>query len=186
MTIYYSKTTGGFYDPNIHLPEQIPGDAVEITEAAHQQLLSLQSNGKQIVGDSSGSPTVIDPESLFTLRQIKDSRLSYINIKRQESFNTGFVFDGVIYDSDDQAKTNITGVMASIIAGIPLPLDFTWRSKDNNNIPMDVQKFSAFASAFFQNYQSVMKRSWALKDFIESRTTKNQVNKIDWDFPLEE
>lgn len=61
--MFYSKTTGGFYDTAIH-GDNIPADAVEITKAEHTALLAGQSKGKRIVSDLHGAPTLADPEPL--------------------------------------------------------------------------------------------------------------------------
>lgn len=57
--IYYSKSTQGFYSKEIH--ENIPKDAVEITEELHKELLEGQSNGKVINSDEKGHPILVDP-----------------------------------------------------------------------------------------------------------------------------
>lgn len=58
--MFYSKTTGGFYSPEIH-GEAIPSDAVEITAEEHAALLDAQSQGKIIQADKDGKPVVVDP-----------------------------------------------------------------------------------------------------------------------------
>ena len=58
--MFYSKTTGGFYTREIH-GDNIPSDAVEITEAEHAALIEGQSNGKRIVADADGRPILQDP-----------------------------------------------------------------------------------------------------------------------------
>src|SRR3546814_18056836 len=45
--IYYSPSTGGFYNPDIH--SDIPQDAVEISNEQHADLLDQQSQGKSII-----------------------------------------------------------------------------------------------------------------------------------------
>ena len=57
--MFYSKTTGGFYDHDIHVT--IPDDAVEIDRATHAALLAGQSEGKRIVPDPDGFPVLADP-----------------------------------------------------------------------------------------------------------------------------
>ena len=52
--MYYSKSTGGFYDPEINT--LIPDDAVEISHATHAALLAGQAEGKVIASDSEGFP----------------------------------------------------------------------------------------------------------------------------------
>lgn len=56
----YSAQTGGFYHPSIH-SNNIPADAVKITEAEHQALLIGQSSGKLITADATGRPILQDP-----------------------------------------------------------------------------------------------------------------------------
>ena len=58
--MYYSKSTGGFYDRAIH-GDNIPADAVEITPEQHAALLHGQSEGKQIAADENGYPILQDP-----------------------------------------------------------------------------------------------------------------------------
>ena len=58
--MFYSKSTGGFYDREIH-GDNIPADAVEITVEEHQALLEGQSQGKVIVADENGYPILQDP-----------------------------------------------------------------------------------------------------------------------------
>ena len=58
--MFYSKTTGGFYTAEIH-GDNIPADAVEITEAEHAALIEGQSKGQRIVADTNGRPILQDP-----------------------------------------------------------------------------------------------------------------------------
>lgn len=57
--MYYSKTTGGFYDSAVH-GDAIPSDAVEITVEKHALLLAGQSEGKLITPDAKGNPVLQD------------------------------------------------------------------------------------------------------------------------------
>lgn len=59
-TVLYSQTTGGFYTREIH-GDNIPSDVVEITEAEHAALIEGQNQGKRIVADANGRPTLQDP-----------------------------------------------------------------------------------------------------------------------------
>ena len=58
--MFYSKSTGGFYSREIH-GDNIPADAVEITDAEHAALIEGQSMGKVIVADENGRPILQDP-----------------------------------------------------------------------------------------------------------------------------
>lgn len=60
--MFYSKSTGGFYDPAIHA--RIPEDAVEITPEAHAALMADQAAGKVIKAGDDGKPVAADPAPL--------------------------------------------------------------------------------------------------------------------------
>lgn len=55
---YYSKSTRGFYCPEIH-GENIPEDAIEISDEEHNALLEGQSSGLEISFEGQ-KPTLIE------------------------------------------------------------------------------------------------------------------------------
>lgn len=56
---YYDKKTNGFLVQGVNL---IPEGAINITDEYYQQLLSGQSQGKQIIVDKAGNPILIDQQ----------------------------------------------------------------------------------------------------------------------------
>lgn len=58
--MFYSKSTGGFYDTDVH-GGSIPADAVEISVEQWQQLLEDQTNGKVITCDDNGNVVSAEP-----------------------------------------------------------------------------------------------------------------------------
>lgn len=60
MTYYYSAQENAFYLPDLH-GENIPLDAVEISNAEHSTLMSGQAHGKRIAADENGYPILQDP-----------------------------------------------------------------------------------------------------------------------------
>lgn len=58
--MFYSKTTGGFYAREIH-GDNIPPDAVEISDDQHAALIAGQSSGKIIAANKNGMPVLVDP-----------------------------------------------------------------------------------------------------------------------------
>lgn len=74
--MFYSAQTGGFYSVEIH-GENIPDDAVEISDTEHAALIEGQSQGKCIVADANGRPTLQDqaPPEPPTREQIEAQRL---------------------------------------------------------------------------------------------------------------
>ncbi len=61
MTIYFSKSTNGFYNDTINTT--IPADKVEISVEVWQHLMTNQSATSQISADAEGNPILIDPTS---------------------------------------------------------------------------------------------------------------------------
>jgi len=57
--MFYSKSTGGFYDREFH--NVIPDDAVEITSEYRWEMMDGQSAGKVIAADADGFPFLQDP-----------------------------------------------------------------------------------------------------------------------------
>lgn len=58
--MFYSASERGFYSRDIH-GENIPKDAVEISDELHASLIVGQSAGKVISADESGVPCLTDP-----------------------------------------------------------------------------------------------------------------------------
>lgn len=81
----FSKSTGGFYDLVIH-GDNIPADAVEITEVEHANLLYAQSQGKRIDADVNGKPIAVDP--IQTLDDVKAQQIAKINASCNEFMST--------------------------------------------------------------------------------------------------
>lgn len=59
MSKFYSAKTGAFYAVEIH-GNRIPGDAVEISDEYHRELIDGQSADKMIGADSKGRPVLVD------------------------------------------------------------------------------------------------------------------------------
>lgn len=82
MSMFFSKSTGGFYSTDIH-GDNIPADAVEFSEAYYLELMQAQSQGKIIKPDANGFPIAVDYEPTaeekiagleITLRNLLDSK----------------------------------------------------------------------------------------------------------------
>lgn len=59
MTLYYSQSTGGFYDDQIH--SRLPEDAVAISTEQHTALLAGQAQGQVIMPNKDGKPVLTLP-----------------------------------------------------------------------------------------------------------------------------
>jgi len=108
--MFYSKSTSGFYVPEIH-GGNIPSDAVEITTAEHVALLEAQSLGKRITSGGDGFPIAIDPPAP-TLVQIIDGFTTSIQA-RLDDFARTRGYDGILslasYATDPDPKFSAEG-----------------------------------------------------------------------------
>lgn len=78
MTLFYSKTTNGFYDDVLHSSAQIPTDAVMITQQVWQDVLAAQATGDLIQADSNGMPVAVAPPAP-SLAQVQAAALLQID-----------------------------------------------------------------------------------------------------------
>ena len=60
MAKLFSKSTGGFYERDLH-GDSMPADVIEITDEEYLGLLVGQAAGKRIVAGASGRPTLAAP-----------------------------------------------------------------------------------------------------------------------------
>lgn len=96
----YSKRTNGFYDENIS--DEIPDDAVEITDDKWMELLNGQGEGKVISAGENGYPVLTDPpppshEQLIAIAETeKKSRLDhamYVTAMWRTELQLGIISD---------------------------------------------------------------------------------------------
>lgn len=79
----------------------------------------------------------------------------------------GLTFEGHRYDSDEAGRANVTAVIAAVSAGISLPANFTWRTANNLDVPMDAATLLALGAAMLEHVERCYRRSWVLKQAIE-------------------
>jgi hypothetical protein len=81
----YSKTTLGFYDTDIHTAEQIPADAVDVSDEDYHLLFERQSEGFDIQPSESGYPVAV--ERVVSFAALQNAKLAEINREAQKSVN---------------------------------------------------------------------------------------------------
>lgn len=80
--MFYSPSTKGFYDKDIH-GENMPSDVLEITFEKYRELLDGQNNGKVIVATNEGTLALQDPPELN-----KEEKENLANSQRQTAYQT--------------------------------------------------------------------------------------------------
>lgn len=78
----FSKTTGGFYILEVH-GQNIPNDAVEVSDETYADLMRHQAEGKQIIGDSEGNPVAVD--QIVTAEQVLIAKGKSVDYALQEA-----------------------------------------------------------------------------------------------------
>lgn len=105
------------------------------------------------------------PPPLSDIRALKKSQ---VNQLRDIKMALGVTYGGQVYDSDAIAALNLTSTLTLVLSGTPLPTGFTWRAKNNTNVPMTLADLKGLAVALFQRGQAVYAASWMHKANIDA------------------
>jgi hypothetical protein len=107
--LYFSTSTGGFYDSEIH--SHLPDDAVGITKDEYEALMLGQSQGFPVVADEQGNPVLGQPTPM--VRTYAESRqIAYPPIEDY--------LDGVVKGDAEQIQKYINDCLA-VKARYPKP-----------------------------------------------------------------
>lgn len=108
--LYFSKSTRGFYESEIH-GENMPVDVVEITEDQHADLLKAQSQGQAITSDANGNPITVDPSSLLSIAQAQEQQTAKVSAACAAALVAGFTSSALgiscTYGSNDNDQRNL-------------------------------------------------------------------------------
>ena len=128
-------------------------------------------------GDPLPSQTTLETEYLsFAI----DHKQQCVNTFRDNWLTTaGFYFESNMYDSDTLGKANVTGAITSILCGFTLPSTFTWRSKDNQNIPMTGEQLTGLGLSMSAYISTIFGWSWELKSIISTMTSIDVIEAFD-------
>lgn len=116
--------------------------------------------------------------------RIKDARNKKsleFNANRDTELTAGMQYMGYTWDSDHGTRLNLSGVIAGVAAGIPLPAGFTWRTKDNRDIPMTASELIGFGGAMMAYTNSIYKKSWKRKAALEEAVTPEEILNVPWE-----
>ncbi|QTG13053.1 DUF4376 domain-containing protein [Agrobacterium tumefaciens] len=152
----------GFYDSEFH-GENIPEDAVEISDAQWQDFLENMGRRKWANGE------VIEYVSSIIAPENVDS-------ERERRVAAGFMFAGVFYQSRPEDRENIAGAALAALAALgegAVPgdyrwhgggTDFMWIAADNTMHPLDAQSTFAMGQAAMAHKQAHIFAARTLKD----------------------
>lgn len=179
--MYYSKSTGGFYQADIH-GGNIPADAVEITSDYRWELIYGQRQGKLIVADADGYPVLADPPAP-TLDELKTAKNSEINQARATANASTFTHDAKVFSCDALSRSDIDGVngYVALFAALPPTFPGAWKAADNSYYPItDVAAWKAFYASMVATGAANFIHAQELKAQLAAATTPEEVAAIVW------
>jgi len=148
--MFYSKSTGGFYDREIH-GANIPADALEITDAKYAALLEGQAAGKVITANAEGFPELTDPpkataaQGWEAIKAMRDQRKAGGVKVKVGAANKWF-------HSDDASRIQQMGL---VMMGASIPADLQWKTMDGSFIAMTQTVAGAVFAAAAASDQAV-------------------------------
>ena len=121
---FYSKTTGGFYDAEIH--GTMPADAVGISNDTYRGLMKAQAEGMVIVADANGYPQAVE-RGPGTLEEQEASARYVRNRKLAESdWTQGADVQAAMDDATKKAWADYRQALRDVPKQPGFPTDITW------------------------------------------------------------
>jgi hypothetical protein len=158
-------------NPDVSALSDIPSSFWEITE--DDQVIACSENNRiayQIQAPFQG----------LTLEAAIRLKMDMVNALRDEKLNGGWLYNGEHYDSDAISRSNMNGVMTLIGTGYILPDGFTFRAKNNTDVPYHNDTFRTFYQASCVWVEMVYKTSWYYKGVIKNLTSIPDIANFDF------
>lgn len=178
MKIYYSKLTGGFYNSDIH-GENIPSDAVEITEATRIEMLSAERMGNVIIADAQGHPQAIDPKSILTIEEIKINKLEQLAAYRYARETAGITVNGEVIRTDRESQSMITNTLR----GFDLKPEGTatdWETADGEWVQINKATLEAIGILVWDHVEACFQNKKRHSIAIRALTTSEEIAAYDF------
>lgn len=164
----------GHYIEGINL---IPNNAIKMTEEQWKQ--SCDGNLVRDIRNKKWMPKP-KPSNSELLAKEKLIKSNEINNIRDIKISDGVQYSGYIFDSDTKAFDNLNETLTMVNLGTELPHDYTWRTKDNLNIPVNKEFLIGLAGTLMNHKFNCYKKSWELKEKVNNAKTVDEVSKIQW------
>lgn len=170
----YSPTTGGFYTPEIH-GDNIPVDAIKLTDPEYRALLDGQAQGKPIKANANGRPYNEEPPPR-TLDQAKADKLAALAAKRFVVETGGVTVAGTVVKTDRESQATLTG--AWVRAQRNPAVSIQWKGAAGW-VTVGAAEIEAMADAVGDHVQACFDHEKALADEIAALTTISAVDSFD-------
>jgi hypothetical protein len=174
-TIDAAANINGFYNTDVHLPDQIPVDAVEISEEQWRLFIAEPHRKNGNVWESV-------PAYMPTLNESKAAKIAELSRQCNATILAGFESNALgtphFYDFDYEAQTNLGGMLNAITAGI-VTESFSWKASGVPTLHTPTQFKSLFGAGLAHKNEQITKY-WTLKAQVNSATTKEDVDAVVW------
>lgn len=175
--MFYAKSTGGFYTTEIH-GDNIPSDAVVITEATHQSLLAGQSSGQVISADATGKPILVSFASLMTLDQTKVTQIATLTNAYNNAIQQPINYMSTTFQADSASQDTLNKVLVALSGTVPT--GFYWMDSTNNKVSMTFAQLQGLAGAMMAQGWTAFQHLQAQKSLVNAATTATAVSAINW------
>jgi hypothetical protein len=113
------------------------------------------------------------------IEELKANKKEMINIERGKQNSNPIIYENIQFDADEIAQQNVSAWMSTLAGGGTLPSGFTWRSYDNQDIPVDANFINGLGTAMTLRGTQLYQTSWIKKAEVDALTTVEQVNNYD-------
>lgn len=183
MTIFYSASTSGFYDTEIHT--SIPSDSVEITKEEHNALLEDQSKGRVICVGADGRPTTKLPDKP-DLPTYKRAAKNKIDDARKDTEEKGLSYefpDGVTDVIQMRGNRDLLNVSSMVTSAQLLKASgFTgkipFQAESNDTHEMSADELIAMGLAVSSYVQTLYAKAWPIKAAIDAAVDYDAVDAV--------
>lgn len=158
--MFYSKSTGGFYDTAIH-GDNIPEDAVEISTEEHSALINGQSQGKRIVADENGFPMLVDPPKLTAADIWEKIKAERDRRTEQGGYKVGTKW----FHSDQKSRSQQLGL---VLLGASISANLQWKTMDGSFVTMTQTLAQQILGAAAASDQAIFAAAEAHKAAMEA------------------
>ncbi|WP_323883138.1 DUF4376 domain-containing protein [Aeromonas hydrophila] len=171
--IFYSKSTGDFYDKAIH-GNAIPLDAVEITDEYFAEMLAARSSGKIVVADESGYPIAIDQSAPVRTRE---SLLAELAATRWQVETGGILVAGRLIATDRESQAQLISAYTLLKSG--LIADTPWKAADGSFTLTTLTDLEPVAQAVGAHVRACFATEKAHAESIDAMQTQAELDAYD-------
>lgn len=171
--MYYAKSTGGFYLPEIH-GNNIPTDAVEIPDEEYVALMQAQGDGKLIIADNNDYPVAVLPSKPV---RTKASLLAEVATKRWQVETGGIIVSGRFVATDRESQAQLNSVYVSLKNG--LIADTAWKATDGDFTVVTLTDLEPVAQAVAAHVSACFAIEQIHNEAISALKTQEELDSYD-------